>query len=57
MRHRLLRQQAAPLIAQWKQMTSTDVVALNDMMLKQGVPAIYVAPASREAEAKAGGQN
>ena len=52
-----LRQQAAPLIAQWKQMTSTDVVALNDMMLKQGVPAIYVAPASGEAEAKAGGQN
>jgi hypothetical protein len=52
----MLHQQAAPLIAQWKQMASTDVVALNDMMQKQGVPAIYVAPAGEQGEAKAAGQ-
>jgi hypothetical protein len=51
-----LRQQASPLIAQWKQIESTDVVALNDMMQKQSVPAIYLAPAGAQGQAKAGGQ-
>jgi photosystem II stability/assembly factor-like uncharacterized protein len=51
-----LRQQASPLIAQWKQIESSDVVALNDMMQKQSVPAIYLAPAGAQGEAKAGGQ-
>ena len=39
---------ADPLIAQWKQVMSTDVVALNDMMQKDNVPAIYLAPANSE---------
>ena len=52
-----LRSQAAPLVAQWKQIESTDVVALNDMMQKQNVPAIYVAPAGGQGEVKAAGQN
>jgi photosystem II stability/assembly factor-like uncharacterized protein len=39
-----LSQQAAPLIAQWKQLMSTDVAALNDAMQKQSVPVIYIAP-------------
>jgi hypothetical protein len=51
-----LRQQAAPLIAQWKQIESSDVVALNDMMQKQNVPAIYLAPGGMQGETKAAGQ-
>jgi hypothetical protein len=51
-----LSQKATPLIAEWKQIESTDVVALNDMMQKQSVPAIYLAPGN-EGEAKAGGQH
>ena len=39
-----LSQQAAPLLAQWKQIRSTDLVALNDQMKKESVPAIYIAP-------------
>jgi photosystem II stability/assembly factor-like uncharacterized protein len=38
--------QASPLIAQWKQMMSTDVTAMNEMMQKENVPAIYLAPAA-----------
>ena len=38
---------AQPLIAQWKQIMSTDVVALNQMMQKDNVPAIYLAPATQ----------
>jgi photosystem II stability/assembly factor-like uncharacterized protein len=53
-----LSKQATPLIAAWKQIMSTDVVALNEMMQKENVPAIYIAPALREeSAAKAGGQN
>jgi hypothetical protein len=37
---------ADPLIAQWKQVLGSDVVALNDMMQKDNVPAIYLAPAN-----------
>ena len=43
-----LSQQAAPLIAQWKQIMSADLVALNDMIRKESVPVIYVAPAGNE---------
>jgi len=51
-----LRQQSEPLIAQWKQIASTDVVALNDMMQKQSVPAIYLAPSQASGDTKAAGQ-
>jgi hypothetical protein len=51
-----LSQQASTLIAQWRQLRSGDLVALNDMMLKESVPAIYIAPRSEEEGAKAGGQ-
>jgi photosystem II stability/assembly factor-like uncharacterized protein len=40
-----LSQQSAPLIARWKDIRSSDLVALNDMM-KKDVPAIYLAPAT-----------
>ncbi len=52
-----LRQQATPLIAKWKDIKSSDAVALNDMM-KKDVPAIYLAPATGEAKAtQSGGEN
>lgn len=52
-----LNRQATPLIAQWKQIMSTDVVALNEMMQKENVPAIYVAPTGAgEPATKAAGQ-
>lgn len=52
-----LSNQSNPLIAQWKQIMSTDLVALNDMMQKESVPAIYIAPAMGEpGAAKAAGQ-
>jgi hypothetical protein len=53
-----LCKQATPLLAAWKQIMSTDVVALNEVMQKENVPAIYIAPAMREqSAAKVGGQN
>jgi acetylornithine/succinyldiaminopimelate/putrescine aminotransferase len=53
-----LSNQANPLIAQWKQIMSTDLVALNDMMQKENVPAIYIAPVMGEGSAaKAAGQH
>ena len=52
-----LSQQATPLIARWKDIRSSDVVALNDRM-KKDVPAIYLAPATGEAKAtQAGGES
>ena len=45
-----LSQQAAPLEAQWKQIMSGDLVALNDMIRKDRVPVIYVAPGGVEAQ-------
>jgi hypothetical protein len=52
-----LTKQSNPLIAQWKQIMSTDLVALNEMMQKENVPAIYIAPAMGEGStAKAAGQ-
>jgi len=52
-----LSKQASPLVAQWKQILSTDVVALNGMMQRDSVPAIYIAPmGSGEAGVKAAGQ-
>jgi len=47
--------QAAPLIAQWKQVKSADLVALNDMMKKENVPVIYVAPPEESQKNKAAG--
>jgi len=38
----VLSQQAAPLIAQWRDMRSSDLRALNEMMTKDNVPAIYL---------------
>ncbi len=52
-----LSQKETPLVAQWKQIMSTDLVALNEMMQKESVPAIYVAPFPNEQAAKAAGQN
>ena len=53
-----LSQQSGPLIAQWKQIMSTDLVALNDMIRKESVPVIYVAPPGREVQpTKAAGQS
>jgi hypothetical protein len=51
--------QANPLMAQWKQIMSTDVVALNQMMQKDNVPAIYLPPAMGQASGTtaAGGEN
>ena len=53
-----LAQQASPLLAQWRGIRSGDLVALNDMMKKESVPVIYLAPAGNEARAtKAAGEN
>ena len=53
-----LSQEVAPLIAQWKNIMSTDLVALNEMMRKESVPAIYIAPSESEATAsKAAGES
>ena len=38
-----LSQQAAPLIAKWKEIRSSDLVALNKS-IQQNVPAIYLSP-------------
>ncbi|PYX65230.1 MAG: hypothetical protein DMG74_09735, partial [Acidobacteria bacterium] len=52
-----LTQESAPLIAQWKQIMSSDLVALNDMIKKESVPVIFVGPAGGAAQGtKAGGQ-
>jgi photosystem II stability/assembly factor-like uncharacterized protein len=52
-----LSTEARPLIAQWNQIKSSDLVALNDMMRKDSVPVIYIAPASEEGQSvKAAGQ-
>jgi photosystem II stability/assembly factor-like uncharacterized protein len=37
--------QAAPLIAQWKQIKASDLATLNDTMKKENVPGVYLAPA------------
>jgi hypothetical protein len=53
-----LSRQASPLVAQWKQIMSTDVVALNEMMRKDNIPAIYLAPGvGAESSTKVAGQN
>jgi photosystem II stability/assembly factor-like uncharacterized protein len=52
-----LSQQAAPLFAQWKQLMSGDLVALNEMMQKESVPAIYITPGGEPQAAKAAGEN
>jgi hypothetical protein len=52
-----LKGQAAPLLAKWKELRSTDLLALNDMMKKESVPAIYISPGGNVgAEVKAAGQ-
>ena len=38
-----LRQQTAPLIANWKEIRSSDLAALNNL-IQQNVPAIYLSP-------------
>jgi photosystem II stability/assembly factor-like uncharacterized protein len=44
-----LSQEATPLIAKWKAIRSGDLVALNEMMKKESVPAVYLTPAEGEA--------
>jgi photosystem II stability/assembly factor-like uncharacterized protein len=39
-----LNQQAAPLLAEWKQLRSTDLVALNELIKRNDVPVIYLGP-------------
>jgi hypothetical protein len=52
-----LQGQAAPLLAKWKQIRSTDLVALNDAMRKENVPAIFISPGvTTGQEIKAAGQ-
>jgi len=52
-----LQGQAAPLLAKWKQIRSTDLVALNDAMRKENVPAIFISPGvATGQEIKAAGQ-
>jgi hypothetical protein len=51
-----LNQKTQPLIAQWKEIRSRDLVALNDM-IKQNVPAIYLGSQQNPARAsKAAGE-
>jgi len=53
-----LTQESAPLIAQWKQIMSSDLVALNDMIKKESVPVIFVGPAGGGAQGtKAAGRS
>ena len=53
-----LNQQALPLVAQWRSIRSSDLAALNDMMKKESVPAIYLASPTGEAKATpAAGEN
>src|SRR5207244_4272195 len=53
-----LSQEATPLIAQWKNIMSTDLAALNEMMRKESVPAIYIAPPGTETgSTKAAGES
>jgi photosystem II stability/assembly factor-like uncharacterized protein len=53
-----LSRQASPLVALWKQIMSTDVLALNEMMRKDNIPAIYIAPAlGAGSSTKVAGQN
>jgi hypothetical protein len=50
-----LSQQAAPLLAQWKQLRSGDLVALNDMIKRDAVPVIYLGPGESTAESTKAG--
>jgi photosystem II stability/assembly factor-like uncharacterized protein len=52
-----LNQRTMPLVAQWKNMRSTDLVALNDMMKTENVPAIYLASGAEGKGATGGGEN
>ncbi len=45
-----LSQQAEPLVAQWKQMRSKDLVALNDLIKQDAVPVIYLGPGEGAAQ-------
>lgn len=49
-----LSQKAAPLIAQWQAIKSSDVVALNDL-IKKDVPAIYLASPAGDTKTAGGG--
>jgi hypothetical protein len=54
-----LRPQSEALVAQWRTTRSTDVPALNDMMKKEAVPAIYLAaptPETKTQQAGGGGK-
>lgn len=53
-----LNQQATPLITQWREIRSSDFVALNEMMKKENVPAIYLASVTDQTKpASAAGQH
>jgi len=46
-----LNQKTEPLIAQWKEIRSRDLVALNEM-IRQNVPAIYLGSGENPARAR-----
>jgi len=53
-----LKQQTMPLVAQWNQVKSGDLVALNDMMKKESVPVLYLAsPGAASHATKASGES
>jgi hypothetical protein len=53
-----LAQQAAPLLAKWREIRTGELTALNEMMKKESVPVIYLAPPGSEAAtSKAAGEN
>jgi hypothetical protein len=48
-----LQGEAQPLLAQYQQLMSKDLVALNDMINKQNIQVLYVPPKHEEQGAKA----
>jgi hypothetical protein len=44
-----LRSQAQPLLAKCRELMTKDLVALNDMINKQSIPALYV-PSKKDGE-------
>ncbi len=47
-----LNQQAQPLLADWKQLRSTDLVALNGLIKRNDVPVIYLGPGLERSETR-----
>jgi hypothetical protein len=51
-----LSQQSGVQVAKWKDIMAGDVVALNELIRKESIPVIYIAPPSAQSQSlKAGG--